>query len=245
MMKKAIKARMIVKAILPKSFRRWMSKSGGGENLAYFEHRSVSETFSEIYRNNVWGGEAGAFYSGDGSEIKFTKFYVDAVNEILRQLKPNKVVDIGCGDFRVASLFVNPSFKYIGLDVVPELIDHHNAKFANATTEFRVLDATSQELPDGDICLIRQVLQHLSNSEIQKILEKCRKFGHLIITEHFPPESVELIPNLDMPHGANTRIRRNSAVCVDREPFSLENGKEIANVTSDDGSRIITFHFRQ
>jgi hypothetical protein len=74
--------------------------------------------------------------------------------------------------------------------------------------------------PDGDLCLIRQVLQHLSNSEIEQVLNNVKKYPYVIITEHVPvfPEQA----NLDKPHGPDIRIYQRSGVFPDEPPFSLK-----------------------
>jgi hypothetical protein len=43
-------------------------------------------------------------------------------------------------------------------------------------------------LPDGDVCLIRQVFQHLSNAEVNEVLRKLNKFKKVYITEGYPVE---------------------------------------------------------
>lgn len=240
-----MKLKTAVRSLLPTTLRNWVHKRINANNPAYFERKSVSETFTEIYRNNIWGGENGTFYSGEGSDANVASVYVHAINRILEEIRPQIVVDIGCGDFRVASQFVNPGFRYIGLDVVPDLVENHKMRYQSEYIDFQLIDATSEELPDGDICLIRQVLQHLSNDEISRILNNCRKFRYLVITEHFPPPGVPFVPNQDMPHGADIRIGLNSAVCVDQSPFNLADGVEIASVTVGDGSVIRTFLFEQ
>ena len=238
---KFMNAKKIARAILPTRVKKWIRKERNPENAAYFANRSASETFSEIYRSNVWGGTGERFYSGSGSDDEIAEKYIEAVIEVFEKYRPKIVVDLGCGDFRVASKFVRPTFRYIGVDVVPELIQHHNERYSNEQIEFRNLDASAEELPDGDICLIRQVLQHLSNFEIAEILRKCEKYRYLIVTEHFPPENANFTPNLDMPHGADTRLKKNSAVCIDLPPFCLANIKEIAEVKVADNTVIRTF----
>jgi SAM-dependent methyltransferase len=84
------------------------------------------------------------------------------------------VVDLGCGDFRVAQLFVNDSIDYTGIDIVAPLIAHNEARFASHNVRFLCLDIISGELPDGDLCLLREVLQHLSNREITLVLQQVR-----------------------------------------------------------------------
>jgi hypothetical protein len=150
-------------------------------------------------------------------------------------------VDLGCGDFRVAAKFVSGAFHYTGCDVVFSLVKHLNETRKNETTEFRCVNVVEDELPDGDLCLIRQVLQHLSNAEIRQVLENARKYKFLIITEHYPNPQTEYTPNLDIPHGPSVRVQFDSAVVLDKPPFDLKNVKLLLDVEAEEGTRIKTF----
>ena len=97
--------------------------------------------------------------------------------------------------------------------------------FGSENRNFRQANIVEDELPEGDLCLIRQVLQHLSNAEIKQILENCKNFKYLIITEHYPNPNVELVPNLDIPHGPDMRLHYDSAVVLDKPPFNVKKCK--------------------
>lgn len=210
-----------------------------------FAEKSVAETFSEIYKNNVWGGKSGEFFSGEGSRGKYAKVYAEAVKKFVAENEIEKIVDLGCGDFQVASMFVSDDFHYTGCDVVPDLIEHLNKNFGSENRNFRQANIVEDKLPEGDLCLIRQVLQHLSNAEIKQILENCKNFKYLIITEHYPNPNVELVPNLDIPHGPDMRLHYNSAVVLDKLPFGLKNVKLLVETEADDDTRIKTFLITQ
>lgn len=214
---------------------------------SYFANKSPRATFSEIYEKNVWGGKKGEFYSGEGSDQQVAQIYLSAVNRFFRDHRPLRVIDLGCGDYRVASQFERTGYDYVGIDVVPGLIAKHNLESANESTFFMQCDIVSDDLPDGDVCLIRQVLQHLSNDEITKIITKCRsKYDYLIITEHYPPLGTEFVPNIDIPHGAHLRLSKNSAVCLDEPPFGLCSPKLLAEAIVDKDQTVIrTFLFER
>ena len=75
-----------------------------------------------------------------------------------------------------ASQLVSGDFHYAGCDVVPSLIEHLNETYGGENIEFHCRNIVEDELPDGDLCLIRQVLQHLSNREIERILNNVKKY---------------------------------------------------------------------
>ena len=231
----------IVKKIIPSSVIEWRTRKISAKNQRKFADKTAAETFSEIYERNAWGGERGEFYSGDGSTAKYATVYAETIRKFTLENKIERVVDLGCGDFRVASKFVSGNFHYTGCDVVFSLVKHLNETHKNETTEFRCINIVEDELPDGDLCLIRQVLQHLSNAEITKVLQNAEKFKYLIITEHYPSPQKEFVPNLDIPHGPSVRVQFDSAVVLDKPPFELKNVRLLLDVEAEEGTRIKTF----
>jgi hypothetical protein len=61
--------------------------------------------------------------------------------------------------------------KYIGIDIVPSLIEHHNITYGAKEVSFAHKDITSEKLPLAQLYLVRQVFQHLSNNDILNSLK--------------------------------------------------------------------------
>jgi SAM-dependent methyltransferase len=135
-----------------------------------------------------------------------------------------RVVDLGCGDFTVGSRIAALGVEYVGVDVVPALIRHHMERYATPKVRFVHLDIVADALPSGDLCLIRQVLQHLSNDQILHILPKLAQYEHVLITEHYPGHGTHVVPNKDKPQGHDTRIEDDSAVYLEHAPFGMRIG---------------------
>lgn len=230
-----------IKKLIPPSILQWRSRKIAVREQEKFAEKTVAETFSEIYEKNAWGGEKGEFYSGDGSAEKFATEYAALVKRFIAANEIEKVVDLGCGDFRVASKIVSGNFHYTGCDVVFSLVRHLNEQYKSETVEFRCVNIVEDDLPDGDLCLIRQVLQHLSNAEISKVLENASQYKYLIITEHYPNPAVKIKPNLDIPHGPTVRLQYDSAVILDKPPFNLKNIQVLLDAEAEEGTRIKTF----
>jgi hypothetical protein len=91
------------------------------------KERSASEAFSEVYKNNSWGGATGEFYSGPGSDRDAANSFVNLVNSFIAEHNIKSVVDLGWGDFRVGSRLAARGVQYVGVDVVPTLIAHNSA----------------------------------------------------------------------------------------------------------------------
>jgi SAM-dependent methyltransferase len=230
-----------IKAIIPGFVLQRRRQKIARRNQARFAEKTVAETFGEIYENNVWGGAEGEFYSGEGSTEKYSALYAETIRRFIAQNEIKSVVDLGCGDFRVASQLISPRIFYKGVDVVPSLIERNLDEFGSEKVNFLCLNIIEDELPEGELCLIRQVLQHLSNAEILKILENCKKYKYLIVTEQYPHPNREIVPNLDIPHGPEMRLHFNSAVFFDKPPFNLKNVSLLLDTEAEEGTRIKTF----
>jgi hypothetical protein len=206
--------------------------------------RDRARIFSRIYRGNMWGGERGHFYSGGGGDEPFSRAYVAFVSRFLATLdRPATVVDIGCGDYRVSSRITAPGMRYIGVDVVPELIEHNVRVYGSESVDFRCLDVVEQDPPAGDVCLIRQVLQHLSNTDIARVLPRLEQYDYVLVTEHLP--DVMRRPNVNMRTGGAIRLPDGSGVCLDEPPFSLPNVETVLSVPGDLFGRLVTTLIRR
>jgi hypothetical protein len=181
-------------------------------------YRDSRAVFSDVYRNGSWGSD-GPFCSGPGSrDPQIISGYVAAIATLCQ--KPVRIVDLGCGDFAVGEKLLPLCQTYVGVDIVPELISHLRQSVTDARAQFECLDIVDAELPDGDLCLVRQVLQHLSNRQILRILPKLRKYPITLITEHVPSEGSLAMKNRDKVHGLDIRLARGSGVFLDAPPFS-------------------------
>ena len=176
----------------------------------------------QVYSKNFWGGPPATFYSGQGSHDRHIIHpYLDVVRAFLNAFeKPLVVCDLGCGDFNVGKGLVTHAGRYIAVDIVDALIVHLKQRFTAPNLEFQQLDIAGDNLPLGDCALVRQVLQHLSNAEIQRILPKLKAYTYLIVTEHIPTGNFE--PNLDIIAGQGTRLKKGSGVDLLAAPFDFK-----------------------
>lgn len=189
-----------------------------------YSRKTTREVFSKIYKNGRWG-VVDKYTSGSGSRTEnIIDPYIDVVTEYIKKYQGNylTIVDLGCGDFNIGKNFVNYCDQYIAIDIVPELIEHLKEKYNYPNVEFKCLDIISDVLPNGNICIIRQVFQHLSNAEILKILPKLKEYDVIIVTESQPKYLENTIPNKDIIHGSGTRLLKNSGVFLDKPPFNLK-----------------------
>lgn len=180
------------------------------------------DVFADVYRRKAWFSATADrdLYSGPGSNPEFGKPYAEAVRGFAVKHTIKTIVDLGCGDFRVGELIAGPPFKYVGVDVVDAVVDYNNARYGSADIAFVRKDIALDDLPDGDLCLVREVFQHLSNAQIASALDRMRKFKWCLVTDRQSSLADALSPNIDRPQGAESRTALGSALRYDLAPFN-------------------------
>lgn len=189
---------------------------------------SAEEVFTEIYARNAWGGAPGQFRSGDGSALQqLVRPYVEVMRQELARIDAQMltVVDLGCGDFEVGQQLADLSGRYVGVDIVRPLVERNRARYAGSRITFEHRNIIESELPTGDVCLVRQVFQHLSNREIAAVLPKLGGYRYCYVTEHHPSPGRLSKANIDKPHGSDIRVIRRSGVFLDEPPFCIPREK--------------------
>lgn len=239
-----VSIKKLIKYILPYFIFRKVEIARTRIRGLKFRGRTTQEVFSEIYQNGLWGDSidpAQPFYSGSGShDNSVTDVYVDGIRNLLESF-PVKLnaVDLGCGDFSIGGR-LRPLFSgYTACDIVPQLIEFNKNKYQSLGVDFRVINLITDELPKGDIVFIRQVLQHLSNEQIEQLIPKLEPtYDILVLTEHLP-KSGSFVPNIDKPAGPDIRLGYDSGVVLTRPPFNLRAIEERVICEVDEGSGVI------
>lgn len=133
----------------------------------------MEKIFTQIYHQNVWGNSESV--SGSASALSQTKKIIEELPILIQKIGAKSFLDISCGDFnwmKEVELCVD---SYIGADIVEELIERNNQKFADRNRNFIRLDITKDDLPEVDIIFCRDCLVHLSFGEILRAIENFRK----------------------------------------------------------------------
>ena len=206
-------------------------------------NKTIEEVFTEIYQTNKWGGSEGEFCSGLGStDEQIVSPYVSMVSEkaYSEGFLGLTFVDLGCGDFRVGKQLLPLCSSYLGVDLVKQLICRNQEQYGNETTRFMHLNIVNDTLPEGDVCFVRQVFQHLSNQQINAVLPKLKMYKWVFITEHYPTDNDTITPNKDKVHGCDIRVCYNSGVYFSKPPFELpkQQFSKVLEVPGSVGERI-------
>lgn len=198
---------------------------------------TTEEIFEEVYRLGAWGRDPlGRPISGSGShKANLIEPYISRVRDFLMSIECSVIVDLGCGDFNVGSRFVDLCENYIACDISGYVIKANMENFDYSNVSFRRLNIVDDDLPPGDIAVVRQVLQHLRNEDVGRFVEKLhsrKPFKYLIVTEHLPAGSFQ--SNFDKPSGPSIRAELGSGIVLHDEPFNLESKERSVLVEVED-----------
>lgn len=140
--------------------------------------------FEKIYNEGYWGIDV---KSGAGSTLDATKVTRQIILKVIKDCEINSIVDVACGDFTWMPVVLNElqdSVKYRGCDIVENLVVKHQRDYPQYNFQF--LDFVEGEIPQGDLILCRDVLQHLPVKDINKALSNISNSGakYLLATTH-------------------------------------------------------------
>jgi 2-polyprenyl-3-methyl-5-hydroxy-6-metoxy-1,4-benzoquinol methylase len=171
--------------------------------------------FEDIYEEGYWGTDV---KSGAGSTLEATKVTRQIISKVVQDFNITSIVDVACGDFTwmpVVLSELDGQVNYIGCDIVESLATGHQQKYPQY--EFQYLDFVEGEIPQGDLILCRDVLQHLPVKDIKRALKNISNSGakYLLATTHIRR------------HGFRNKRDIRPGKCSDRNllepPFNLPN----------------------
>lgn len=184
--------------------------------------RSAQEVFTRVYAEKLWGNGDAPFYSGPGSNAEAAAPYAEFITDFMMKNNIRNVVDLGCGDFRVGQMIATSGIAYTGVDVVRPLIDENNRRYGTNLVRFECTDIVTDELPPGDLCLIREVFQHVSNAQILAVLAKLRIYDHVLFTDVQPTDLTGYKMNRDKVHGDSSRLVHRAHLSLENAPFNVK-----------------------
>jgi 2-polyprenyl-3-methyl-5-hydroxy-6-metoxy-1,4-benzoquinol methylase len=127
-------------------------------------------------------------------------------------------VDVGCGDWEFSRYINWENIQYTGYDVVASVINKNQKNFSQENICFVHANDLTEDLPQADLLICKDVLQHLSNESVILFLEQTNKFKYCLITNDI---------NQNMPTKNNQEISDGSYRRLDltAPPFNVEGDK--------------------
>jgi hypothetical protein len=130
--------------------------------------------FAEIAKNNMWGSQESV--SGPGSTLASTESLRRGLEEYLPQLGIRTIVDAPCGDLNWIRHLRYSFDSFVGIDIVPHLIEKLKAQDV-PRYHFQIGNIVTDILPRADALLCRDCLVHLPFEAIHRALRLWRLAG--------------------------------------------------------------------
>lgn len=190
----------------------------------------MQDTFRSIYRSGIWGGTESA--SGWGSDLESTRVVRSLLPELLTSLGVSTLLDAPCGDLHWMREVDLGGVEYVGVDVVPEVVEENRSLYGAPDRRFLVADLTRSRLPAADLVLCRDCLVHLSHADSRaaiRNLKACAPRGAHLLTTTFPAaeENQDIVTgdwrplNLELePFNFSPPLRLVSEECPSDDPIS-------------------------
>lgn len=149
-----------------------------------FSGKEIKEVFTEIYRENFWLGTKSR--SGQGSTLVTTEIIRTELVHLWDELKIEKILDAGCGDYYWMRTVDMKNRLYIGVDIVAEMIEKNRIAYGDEQHYFLCLNLAEDFLPKVDMIICRDVLAHLDYETACKVLRNLKASGStfLLATNH-------------------------------------------------------------
>ena len=161
-------------------------------NLFLSENYVRKNIFKYIFSSGYWSDydtSEKKSVSGKGSNFENASYLKNELEKFFRENKIKKILDIGCGDFNwMSKILENVEYeKYVGVDIVKNLIEDNLTKYGSKKISFICKDIVAENFEPFevyDLILIRHVFIHLKNSNIIKVLNKIKKikYNYLAVT---------------------------------------------------------------
>ena len=168
--------------------------------------------FQSLYLNGGWTGTDGETVSGTGSTLEYTESVRHLLPFFIETYGITSLVDAPCGDFHWFKEISLPSVTYVGVDIVPELVEANAKKFETLQRTFLCSDVTCDPLPAADLFLCRDLLLHIPIEDCWSVLRNAvsAEFKYLMFSSY----DVKTNADVEGPFGYRP-------VNLQRPPFNL------------------------
>ncbi len=228
--------RQAVGTVLPagakKVLRQYLSPSPDKKTLSREDtvrDLSLKDKFAQVYAENIFGGADSR--SGAGSDLLQTEIIRREIPRLLREHSVNSMLDAPCGDWfwmREVDLGIE---RYVGADIVADMIGVNKSKFGRSGIDFVCLDLSKDKLPKVDLVFSRDCLVHLSFEDASQMLSNFKSSGATyLLTTTFTDRS----SNLDLGSGFWRPLN------MQRAPFNFPPPIKLINEGCTEGNNLFT-----
>jgi SAM-dependent methyltransferase len=149
----------------------------------------------------AWDAQYHSGYnSGWGSTLESTVVYRRIIESFLAQNRPQRVLDLGCGDWQFSQFIPWDDYGvlYVGVDASPTIIEKNRQRFASPSKHFHVVRQPTELAALGmgfDLVVCKDVLHHLPNAMVNGYLDAVERIAKVaLITNDAYPASTHDAP---------------------------------------------------
>ncbi len=181
-------------------------------------NQPVEKVFSDIYKTKYWNSKESV--SGTGSTLARTKKMREDLQFVIEKYNIKALLDIPCGDFNWMKEVISKesNLKYSGCDIVAELINENEKKYATNNIKFEVKNLISDPIEKFDLIFCRDCLVHFSDADIFNSLKNIKRSNstYFLVTSF-----------LDVPENYNITTGQWHPIDLRKHPFNLDKPIEI------------------
>ena len=152
--------------------------------LLRYKHAPIRSVFTKLYYEPIADRDS---LSGSGSDLVQTAVIARELPRVVGELGIETMLDAPCGDYywmRHVKLHLT---KYVGVDVIRELVMRNAERFGGNGKLFMCLDVTTDKLPMVDLIFSRDMTVHLSNNDALAAFRNFRRSkSEYLLTTTFP-----------------------------------------------------------
>ncbi len=203
------------------------------------DQEPCSSVFTAVYDAGKWGfNEDGSSSSGWGSQVQYAKPYLEFLIDFLKKNEIKSVLDAGCGDWTLSRTIDWGGIEYCGIDVVKSLVEKNQKLFSKPNIRFMHGDLIEMKFPDSQLLLCKDVLQHLTNSDVRRFLKKIRGFKHCLITNDIV-EGDKILGDKNRDLKARGK---NRPLDLTLPPFKIKGEKVLTYSVGDHTKQVLHIH---
>ena len=112
--------------------------------------------------------------SGPGSAVAYTEGYRGFLASFLRENGVRSVLDLGCGNWTSTRLVDWSGIDYLGVDFIHKIVARNRRVHGKPNIKFVQSDVRTFNIPQVDLVISKDVLQHWPTSDVLAFLERLR-----------------------------------------------------------------------
>ncbi len=201
------------------------------------ELETISEKFTAIHKKRLWSSKESI--SGTGSTLENTNELRSILPSLVDDYKIKEIVDSPCGDFNwFKEIIMDLDVSYFGVDIVEDLIEENSKCYSGEKVSFQVGNICEDNLPTGDLLIVRDCLFHLSHSDINRFLINILNLDYrFLLTSSF--ELNDDFENSDIISGGFRFID------ITKKPYCFDENKILKKIDDDKNKgnkKLLMFH---